>query len=122
MAAHQADLPQLAGYDGRMGGAPADGRQDAGGHGEAGDVLGRGVVPDKDDRLAAGGERLGAAAIEGDAPRRHARRCRDRRGDGRRLIGEAGEMDAVEVFVIDDDGRIAELRAYWDMSRARTRA
>jgi steroid Delta-isomerase len=31
-------------------------------------------------------------------------------------------MDAVEVFVIDGDGRIAELRAYWDMSRARTRA
>ena len=24
--------------------------------------------------------------------------------------------------VIDDDGRISELRAYWDMSRARTRA
>jgi steroid delta-isomerase len=32
------------------------------------------------------------------------------------------EMDAVEIFVIDDDGRISELRAYWDMSRARTRA
>jgi steroid delta-isomerase len=32
------------------------------------------------------------------------------------------EMDAVEIFVIDDDGHIAELRAYWDMSRARTRA
>jgi steroid Delta-isomerase len=31
-------------------------------------------------------------------------------------------MDAVEVFVLDDDGRIVELRAYWDMSRARTRA
>jgi steroid delta-isomerase len=31
-------------------------------------------------------------------------------------------MDAVEVFVLDDDGHIAELRAYWDMSRARTRA
>ena len=31
-------------------------------------------------------------------------------------------MDAVEIFVIDDDGHIAELRAYWDMSRARTRA
>ena len=31
-------------------------------------------------------------------------------------------MDAVEVFVLDDDGLIAELRAYWDMSRARTRA
>ena len=31
-------------------------------------------------------------------------------------------MDAVEVFVIDDDGLISELRAYWDMSRARTRA
>ena len=32
------------------------------------------------------------------------------------------EMDAVEVFVVNDDGLIAELRAYWDMSRARTRA
>jgi steroid delta-isomerase len=31
-------------------------------------------------------------------------------------------MDAVEVFVIDDQGLIAELRAYWDMSRARTRS
>jgi steroid delta-isomerase len=31
-------------------------------------------------------------------------------------------MDAVEVFVVDDDGLISELRAYWDMSRARTRA
>ncbi len=31
-------------------------------------------------------------------------------------------MDAVEVFVLDDDGKISELRAYWDMSRARTRA
>lgn len=32
------------------------------------------------------------------------------------------EMDAVEIFVINDDGLISELRAYWDMSRARTRA
>ena len=31
-------------------------------------------------------------------------------------------MDAVEIFVVDDDGKIGELRAYWDMSRARTRA
>ena len=31
-------------------------------------------------------------------------------------------MDAVEVFVVDDDGLIRELRAYWDMTRARTRA
>lgn len=31
-------------------------------------------------------------------------------------------MDAVEIFVLDDDGKISELRAYWDMSRARTRA
>ena len=31
-------------------------------------------------------------------------------------------MDAVEVFVIDDHGKISELRAYWDMSRARSRA
>jgi hypothetical protein len=30
-------------------------------------------------------------------------------------------MDAVEVFVLDDGGKISELRAYWDMSRARTR-
>jgi steroid delta-isomerase len=30
-------------------------------------------------------------------------------------------MDAVEVFVLDDSGKISELRAYWDMSRARTR-
>jgi steroid delta-isomerase len=32
------------------------------------------------------------------------------------------EMDAVEIFTVNDDGLIAELRAYWDMSRARTRA
>ena len=31
-------------------------------------------------------------------------------------------MDAVEVFVLDEQGKIEELRAYWDMSRARTRA
>jgi steroid delta-isomerase len=31
-------------------------------------------------------------------------------------------MDAVEVFVLDDGGKISQLRAYWDMSRARTRA
>ena len=31
-------------------------------------------------------------------------------------------MDAVEVFVLDDNGKISELRAYWDMSRARSRA
>ena len=31
-------------------------------------------------------------------------------------------MDAVEVFVLDDDGKVSELRAYWDMSRARSRA
>jgi len=31
-------------------------------------------------------------------------------------------IDAVEVFVVDDDARIVGLSAYWDMSRARTRA
>jgi steroid delta-isomerase len=31
-------------------------------------------------------------------------------------------IDAVDVFVLNDDGLIAELRAYWDMTRARTRA
>ena len=31
-------------------------------------------------------------------------------------------MDAVEVFTLDEDSKISELRAYWDMSRARTRA
>jgi steroid delta-isomerase len=31
-------------------------------------------------------------------------------------------IDAVEVFVLDDDARISGLSAYWDMSRARTRA
>ena len=31
-------------------------------------------------------------------------------------------MDAVEVFFVNDEGLIAELRAYWDMSRARSRA
>jgi steroid delta-isomerase len=32
------------------------------------------------------------------------------------------EIDAVDVFVLDDDGLIVELRAYWDMTRAHTRA
>ena len=36
--------------------------------------------------------------------------------------GSTMVMDAVEVFVLDDDARISELSAYWDMSRARTRA
>jgi steroid Delta-isomerase len=31
-------------------------------------------------------------------------------------------MDAVETFLVDEAGKISELRAYWDMSRARTRA
>jgi steroid delta-isomerase len=31
-------------------------------------------------------------------------------------------IDAVDVFVLNDDGLIVELRAYWDMTRARTRA
>jgi steroid delta-isomerase len=31
-------------------------------------------------------------------------------------------MDAVEIFSVNDEGLIAELRAYWDMSRARSRA
>ena len=38
-------------------------------------------------------------------------------------IGESTMIiDAVEVFVLDDDGRIATLSAYWDITRARTRA
>jgi steroid Delta-isomerase len=37
-------------------------------------------------------------------------------------IGDATMiMDAVETFEIDDDGRIAIMKAYWDISRARTR-
>jgi len=35
--------------------------------------------------------------------------------------GTSMEMDAVEIFEIGDDGRIVTLKAYWDMSRARTR-
>jgi len=27
-------------------------------------------------------------------------------------------MDAVDIFEVDDDGKIASMRAYWDMSRA----
>jgi steroid delta-isomerase len=48
-------------------------------------------------------------------------------GDGSTIDGGDGStstmvMDAVEVFVLDDDGLIVELRAYWDMTRAHTRA
>jgi ketosteroid isomerase-like protein len=35
--------------------------------------------------------------------------------------GDVLELDAVEVFEIGADGLIATLKAYWDMSRARTR-
>jgi steroid delta-isomerase len=39
------------------------------------------------------------------------------------LAGGSGMViDAVEIFVLDDDARISELSAYWDMSRARPRA
>ena len=31
-------------------------------------------------------------------------------------------IDAVEIFVLDDAGLIRDLRAYWDMSRSRSRA
>jgi len=27
-------------------------------------------------------------------------------------------MDAVDIFEVDDDGKITSMRAYWDMSRA----
>ena len=27
-------------------------------------------------------------------------------------------MDVVDIFEVDDDGKIASMRAYWDMSRA----
>ena len=38
------------------------------------------------------------------------------------LAGGSGmTIDAVEIFVLDDDARIAQLSAYWDMSRARPR-
>ena len=30
-------------------------------------------------------------------------------------------LDAVDVFQIDDDGKIASMRAYWDMGRAQPR-
>jgi steroid Delta-isomerase len=33
--------------------------------------------------------------------------------------GDAGiVIDAVDIFEVDDDGKIASMRAYWDMSRA----
>ena len=28
-------------------------------------------------------------------------------------------LDAVDIFVVDDDGKIASMRAYWDMGRAK---
>jgi steroid delta-isomerase len=36
--------------------------------------------------------------------------------------GSGMVIDAVEIFVLDDEARIAQLSAYWDMSRARPRA
>jgi steroid delta-isomerase len=35
-------------------------------------------------------------------------------------IGDGGmAIDAVDVFTVDDDGRISRLEAYWDMAAAR---
>ena len=37
-------------------------------------------------------------------------------------IGDGGMiMDCVETLEVNDDGKIAGMKAYWDMSRARTR-
>jgi steroid Delta-isomerase len=37
-------------------------------------------------------------------------------------MGESGMiMDCVETVEVNDDGKIARMKAYWDMSRARTR-
>ena len=34
--------------------------------------------------------------------------------------GEGGmSFDGVDIFTIDDDGKISEIKAYWEMSRAR---
>lgn len=30
-------------------------------------------------------------------------------------------LDAVDIFQVDDDGKIASMRAYWDMGRAQPR-
>jgi steroid Delta-isomerase len=38
-------------------------------------------------------------------------------------IGDGGMvMDAVETFDVNDDGKIIGMKAYWDMTRARSRA
>jgi len=35
-------------------------------------------------------------------------------------VGDATmAIDAIDVFVVDNDGKIASLKAYWDMARAR---
>jgi steroid delta-isomerase len=37
-------------------------------------------------------------------------------------IGDGGMvMDAVETFEVNDDGKISGMKAYWDMTRARSR-
>jgi steroid delta-isomerase len=37
-------------------------------------------------------------------------------------IGDSGMiMDCVETLEVDDDSKISAMKAYWDMSRARTR-
>ena len=37
-------------------------------------------------------------------------------------IGDGGMvMDAVETFEVNDDGKITGMKAYWDMTRARSR-
>ena len=36
----------------------------------------------------------------------------------RRRATPGSVMDAVDIFEVDDDGKITSMRAYWDMSRA----
>jgi hypothetical protein len=37
-------------------------------------------------------------------------------------IGDGGMViDAVETFEVNDDGKISGMKAYWDMTRARSR-
>lgn len=39
-----------------------------------------------------------------------------------RVADSEVEIDAVDVFELRDDARIERLKAYWDLTRARTRA
>ena len=74
-AADNAGLAHLPRHQRGMRGPPADGRHNSGGDGKPRDIGRAGIGPDQNDRLATGGEALGARRIKSRAPDRDSRGC-----------------------------------------------